>query len=364
MHSSDTNCNAALTTDRPLEHAGPGELEEINDEAARTQLGITETIEQWLRRLLAGFTMESIFSSDSPAVDEDSQEELALGSVIAAGAAEFAEGESVERIGRHAILNAAMRVFLSFDATKRPRGFFEKFEHNIYLTTEDGLSIGAFLFGPESTDAATRFFVLCHGKGCSRYEASYFMDFKSAAAEHNVCLLLLDYRAFGDSEGEYTIEGVNRDLLAAFAYLRTHYGAAHVSLVGHSLGCAIAMEFAHHAVTVLGLQELDRVFLLAPFSSTLAICRDFAAFNLLSFFIPDLPQLVAESFNYENAAKAAAVGKRLYVFHGLKDTVIKASHGEEVAAAAQCEIEFTQHRHIDIFYDPALWKRIFDISRQ
>lgn len=261
------------------------------------------------------------------------------------------------------ILHAIKDIILGNTASRRSRKFYSMISHNLYLTTDDGVSIGSFIFKPKEINEDTQYFIMCHGKGGSRYEVAYFFDFMSMAQQNNAVVLLIDYRSFGDSEGVYSIDGVNYDVKAAFDYLHREYKTTRISLVGHSLGCAVALEYMRFAKAELGLGIPHRVFVLSPFTSTVEILSEFKLFHVFSYFLPTLPQFITTNFNYTNVSNAKGLGDRLMVFHGAHDTIIPPEHGRLVAQSAECPFYTTQNNHVNIFCDKNVWSNIIDITR-
>lgn len=276
--------------------------------------------------------------------------------------ATLAEGMNGKGAKTNRIIAYSKCLFLGNEATKKPGSFFTKFRENVYLHTEDSQRIGAFVYKTRVVDDKTRFFVVCHGKGCDRYQAGYFGDFAALAVRCNVCIIMVDYRGFADSTGEYTIEGVNYDILAAFRHLSDVYGAREISLVGHSLGTAVALEYCRFA---RGRREdvLPRkVYLIAPFTSTVEVCRDFKVFFIFSYLVPTLASTLENGFNYDSISNARHVCDRLFIFHGSNDGIISVEHSRRIAQAAKCPLTVTDHDHLNIFSDQCTWKSIFKID--
>ncbi|MBA4160285.1 MAG: alpha/beta fold hydrolase [Gemmatimonadetes bacterium] len=75
-------------------------------------------------------------------------------------------------------------------------------------------------------------------------------------------VLLFDYRGYGASEGTPSEEGLHRDALGAYSYLREarQLPSERILLVGHSLGTAVAVRLASQA-------DVAGLVLAAPFTS-------------------------------------------------------------------------------------------------
>lgn len=277
-----------------------------------------------------------------------------------------------DAVGSHAtaviknerVLRVAKRLFLGYEITRNEEKYYSKYKNNMYLRTEDGEKIGAFLFKPKTVDRNTQYFIICHGKGCDRTVAGTIISFDRFACLYNICFLMIDYRGFADSTGEYTIEGVNYDVLAAYSFIRDTFGDVPISLVGHSLGTAVVLEYGKFAKS-MGRGIPEKIFCLAPFTTTIDICKDFkVVYRLFSFFIPSLEQNIREFFNYNSIGNAQELGERLYIFCGSRDLVIDSRHSRQIASASKAPLFETNNNHVQIFLDEAVWRKIFSLNGQ
>jgi len=135
-----------------------------------------------------------------------------------------------------------------------------------------------------------------------------------------MALLLLDYRGYGESDGQPTEDGLYRDGEAAWAFLtaQPEVDPARVALYGRSLGSAVALELAarHPARAVV----LD-----SPFSSARALARQHY------WFLPS--GLVHLSM--DNLARARTLTVPLFVAHGTEDRIAPIGMGRAVAEAGR-----------------------------
>ncbi len=149
------------------------------------------------------------------------------------------------------------------------------------LKTNDGQKLGAWLVrGDESKSCV----LLLHGNRGSRIDMIPVMQ-KLAEAGHTV--LAVNFRAHGDSTGEYYSFGWNEknDVIAATEYLEKEFPRRPIYIVGRSLGAASA---------ILASSELkNRIagyFLEQPFRDLSKAVRD-----RLSHFLPPVLDYVAYS---------------------------------------------------------------------
>ena len=135
--------------------------------------------------------------------------------------------------------------------------------------------------------------------------------------------LLIDYPGYGKNGGYATIASTRASVDAALRALteRLHTDEDHLTLctIGHSLGAAVALDFATH-------HRVARVVLIAPFTTL----REEAATVLGGW----IARLLIES--YDNRANLAEVARRnpdarVAIFHGTNDEVIPVRMGQELA---------------------------------
>jgi pimeloyl-ACP methyl ester carboxylesterase len=135
--------------------------------------------------------------------------------------------------------------------------------------------------------------------------------------------LLVDYPGYGKNSGYATIDGMRASAEAALNELcdRLHVAEEKVplALIGHSLGAAVALDFAAH-------RRVDRIVLIAPFTSL----REEAARVVGG----PLSRLLIENYdNRKNLAEAIRQNSelRVAIFHGTHDDVIPVAMGRDLA---------------------------------
>ena len=134
--------------------------------------------------------------------------------------------------------------------------------------------------------------------------------------------LLIDYPGYGKNGGYATIESTRASTDAALAALAARLNQSADQLqfcaIGHSLGAAVALDFAAH-------HNVERMVLIAPFTTL----REEAA----TIFGGWISRLLIES--YDNRANLADTIKRnphvqIAIFHGTNDEVIPVRMGREL----------------------------------
>jgi len=135
--------------------------------------------------------------------------------------------------------------------------------------------------------------------------------------------LLIDYPGYGKNAGYATIDSTRASADAALRALieRLHVPDGQLALctIGHSLGAAVAFDFAAR-------HRVQRILAIAPFTTL----REEAA----TVVGHSLSRLLIE--NYDNRETLAEIGKRnpgarIAIFHGVNDGVIPFELGRKLA---------------------------------
>lgn len=135
--------------------------------------------------------------------------------------------------------------------------------------------------------------------------------------------LLVDYPGYGKNGGYATIASTRASVDAALSALAKRLDQEEDQLklcaIGHSLGAAVALDFAAR-------HEVERIVLIAPFTTL----REEAATMVGGW----ISRLLIES--YDNRANLAEAMKRnsnarVAIFHGADDDVIPARMGRDLA---------------------------------
>ena len=100
---------------------------------------------------------------------------------------------------------------------------------------------------PQIIDLNTNYFIVCHGKGIDRIDATNLADLRSFY-DKNAVFLVIDYRGFGESTGKFKVGDINIDLDAAIKFLQNKFKAKKINLIGHSLGSAIVIQYCNYLV--------------------------------------------------------------------------------------------------------------------
>lgn len=159
---------------------------------------------------------------------------------------------------QHFVYANRIRLPFFFDLS-RPADFSLNHTINMYLTSEEGISLGVWHTVPESRwmeaqgkDLAwyqdslsdgSPVFIYLHGNTGTRAETHRIGVAKvlSALGYH---VLVPDYRGFGDSTGEPTEAGLTTDALYMYKWVKARSGDSLVVIWGHSLGTGVTTNTA------------------------------------------------------------------------------------------------------------------------
>jgi fermentation-respiration switch protein FrsA (DUF1100 family) len=132
---------------------------------------------------------------------------------------------------------------------------------------------------------------------------------------------LIDYRGYGESEGEPSEQGTYLDAEAAWRYLTGERGIApeRIVLAGRSLGGAVA--------TWLAERHTPRALIL---ESTFTSVPDLA-----SELYPWLPVRLLVRFRYDTASRLRRVQAPVLIVHSRTDEIIPYHHGQRLFEAAR-----------------------------
>ncbi|XP_053189226.1 monoacylglycerol lipase ABHD12-like [Scomber japonicus] len=130
---------------------------------------------------------------------------------------------------------------------------------NMYLTSDEGISLGVWHTVPESQwkeaqgkDLAwyqntlsngSPIFIYLHGNTGTR-AAPHRVGVAKVLSALGYHVLVPDYRGFGDSTGEPTEAGLSTDALYLFKWVKQRSGRSLVVIWGHSLGTGVATNIA------------------------------------------------------------------------------------------------------------------------
>ncbi len=194
----------------------------------------------------------------------------------------------------------------------------------VKLVTTDGVSLHGW-FLPVANPRATLLFF--HGNAGN---ISHRIDSLQVFHDLGLEILIIDYRGYGQSEGEPSEKGTYLDAESAWRYLTEEkkIPPRRILIFGRSLGAAVASHLArnHEAQGLI----LESAFLSVP---------DIAATRY-----PFLPMRLLSRFHYDNRRNLHAITMPVLIAHSRDDELIPYEHGRELFAAAREPKQFLQLR--------------------
>ena len=195
---------------------------------------------------------------------------------------------------------------------------------DVEILTEDSVRLHGWFVPSKNARATLLFF---HGNAGN---ISHRLDSLVIFNRMNLDVLIIDYRGYGQSQGNVSEIGTYRDAEAAWRYLTETRGieADRIILFGRSLGASIAAWLAtQHRPVALILES--------PFSSVVSMAQR---------LYPFLPVKWLAKFNYDTRQYASAITCPLLVVHSKTDEIVPYAEGRLVYEAAPADKRFLDIR--------------------
>ncbi|MBI6681586.1 alpha/beta hydrolase [Pseudomonas viridiflava] len=227
---------------------------------------------------------------------------------------------------------------------------------DVNLTAADGTRLHGWWLSAKAGVPVKGTVLHLHGNGGNM---SWHLGGSWWLPEQGYQVLMLDYRGYGQSQGEPSLPAIYQDIQAAFDWLKAAPEVQGKPLVvlGQSIGGALAVHYlAEHP------DERSRIKALV-LDGVPASYRDVARNSLsnswltlpfrtpLSWFIPDGDSAV-------NGLPRIA-GTPMLIFHSMDDTLVPLVNGIRVYKAAPPPrvLQLTRGGHVQTFADP-LWRQV------
>ncbi len=245
-------------------------------------------------------TPSPIESSPSPVLSDDGKNDEA----VAQSEVRRPDARSIDEL-------------LLFQPSKYPDGNWEP-QHldylDVFFDSKDGTRIHSW-YCPAKTPKAVLLFL--HGNAGNLSGRSWLM--KKFQEEHQVSVMIVDYRGYGRSKGKATAQGAIEDVQAARKELAklAKVNELEIVLMGRSLGGAIAIQVA--------TEKAPRGLIIeSSFTSLNKIAKHH--FPRLAWLVPK------EKLNSETTL--SKYHGPLLISHGNRDSVIPFAMGKALFAAA------------------------------
>jgi pimeloyl-ACP methyl ester carboxylesterase len=135
-------------------------------------------------------------------------------------------------------------------------------------------------------------------------------------------IYLVKYRGYGGSTGKPTEEGIYSDALHIYDEIsKTH---DHVSIIGRSLGSAVATHIASQ-------REINKLVLITPFDSAL---------NIAQSQFPIYPMSILLKDKHDSIGRVAKIKAETMVLAAKRDRIIKLKRTKRLINAFSREVSF------------------------
>ena len=209
------------------------------------------------------------------------------------------------------------------DLAASPRQIGLAYE-DVELSTADGVRLHGWFIPGEDARGTLLFF---HGNAGN---ISHRLDSIAIFNRMDLNVFIIDYRGYGQSEGEASEAGTYRDAEAAWSYLveTRGIGAGEIVVFGRSLGASIAAWLASR-------QRPAALILESSFSSVPSMAQR---------LYPFLPVKWLSRFSYDTRHYVAGIACPLLVAHSRNDEIIPYAEGRSVYDAAPANKRFLEMR--------------------
>ena len=189
---------------------------------------------------------------------------------------------------------------------------------NIDVEVEPGITIGCRLFTADKQSPTILFF---HGNG---EIVSDYDDIGPLYAQHNINLLVTDFRGYGWSNGTPSATSLLADSRVLYEKLKQYLADNDYSpllfIMGRSLGSASAIEIA----SVFN-DEIKGLIIESGFAETLPLARTLG-------IDPAVLNTITEEQTFNNGVKISSVTSPTFLLHGQLDTLIPLWQAEKLHA--------------------------------
>lgn len=163
---------------------------------------------------------------------------------------------------------------------------------------------------------------------------------------------LVAYRGYGASTGEPSERLIVDDAIAVYDDLCTRHDR--VAVLGRSLGSGVAVQVA-------AARDVDRLVLVTPFDSLVAVIRSLLPLPLPGFVRDRLPVqwLLAEQF--DSARHAGRITARVLVLRSGRDDVVLPARTDKLLARLPADttvVDLADDDHVSLAERDAYWEAI------
>jgi pimeloyl-ACP methyl ester carboxylesterase len=216
---------------------------------------------------------------------------------------------------------------------------------DVFIKSTNGAVIhGLYVVNPH----ATKTILLSHGNGAN---VSYMSGYINLLLDSGASVFAYDYRGYGRSTGEPTLEGVVDDAVAAYDFLlQQGVQAKNIVAAGLSLGTGVSCQLAQR-------REVSGMILMAAYTDLMRVGRERLAWLRL-YPDPSFPSQMLDS-----RTALSKVHPKTLIIHGAKDTLISIQHALDLKKHAVGELDLMvvpdgDHNNLLHVATPAMLERI------
>jgi uncharacterized protein len=179
--------------------------------------------------------------------------------------------------------------------------FPQKFKE-LWLETSDNTKVNSLYFFSDSI-AKKGIVVYYHGNAdnLARW-GKYAKDF----TKNGYDVLMIDYRGFGKSKGDFSEKGLMTDANAAYKYAKKLFPENKIIVYGRSLGSGIATQIA--AANAPKMLLLETPYVNFP--------------DIAYHFVPIIPFHILSNYQFETDKFISKVPCPIHLFHGTDDGLV------------------------------------------
>ena len=187
----------------------------------------------------------------------------------------------------------------------------------IEIPTDDSITLVSWVI--PAADSTGLWLLICHGNAGNLSDFDRPIHY-AGLRQLGLNLLAFDYRGYGESGGTPSEQGLYRDALAAYRYLRESRGipAERIVIFGHSLGSAVAVDLA---------SRVPAAGLIVEGAFTSAVDRGQEIY-------PYIPVRWLAGSRFGSLDKIGGVRIPKLFLHATADDVIPLAHGRRLFEAA------------------------------
>ena len=215
---------------------------------------------------------------------------------------------------------------------------------DVWISAPGGSKLHALYLSAQGTSRATVLFL--HGNAENLSSHVHAVGWLPA---QGYSVLALDYRGYGRSQGEASVDAIHEDAEAALAWLTARDADKLTPLVvyGQSLGGSIAIRLAAGSAS---RERIAAVIAESAFSSYRGIAREKLAQAWLTWPLQyPLSLLISDRYSAIDVVDRISPISLLLI-HGERDVIVDASHSRRLHAAAREPKDLwliPEGRHID-----------------